>query len=61
MSSPSTSLATLRPDLAGSFQEFDLAMDAAGFIAHRVFPTINVAAASGKFGKIPVEQLLQQR
>ncbi len=61
MPSPSTSLATLRPDLAESFMEFDLAMDQAGFVAHKVFPIIDVASQSGTFGKIPVEQLLQQR
>lgn len=61
MPSPSTSLATLRPDLAGSFMEFDLAMDREGFIASRVAPVIEVAKQSGKYGKIPVEQLLRQR
>lgn len=61
MPSPSSSLATLRPDLAGSLMEFDLAMDRQGFIAHRVFPVIEVARQSGNFGKIPIEQLLQNR
>lgn len=61
MPSPQTSLATQRPDLAESFMEFDLAMDAAGFISNRVFPTVDVAKQSGNYGRIPVEQLLQQR
>lgn len=61
MPSPSTSLATLRPDLAGSFMEFDNDMDSRGFIASRVMPVIEVQKASGKFGKIPIEQLLMQR
>lgn len=61
MPSPSSSLATQRPDLAESFMEFDLAMDQAGFIANRVFPAIEVGSQAGTFGKIPVEQLLQQR
>lgn len=61
MPSPSQSLATLRPDLAGSVMEFDLAMDRMGFIANRVAPVIEVAKASGSFGRIPIEQLLQQR
>ena len=61
MPSPSTSLATLRPDLAASFMEFDLEMDAQGFVAHRVFPVIEVASQAGNFGKIPIEQLLQER
>lgn len=61
MPSPSSSLATLRPDLSESFMEFDLAMDAAGMISNRVFPVVSVAQQSGNFGKIPIEQLLQQR
>lgn len=61
MPSPSSSLATLRPDLAESFMEFDLAMDAQGFISNQVFPVVEVAQQSGNFGKIPVEQLLQSR
>lgn len=61
MPSPSSSLATLRPDISESFMEFDLAMDAAGFISNRVFPVVEVAKQSGNFGKIPVEQLLQSR
>lgn len=61
MPNPSSSLSTLRPDLAESFMEFDLAMDAQGFISHRVFPVVEVASQAGNFGKIPLEQLLQQR
>jgi hypothetical protein len=61
MPSPSSSLSTQRPDLAESFMEFDLAMDARGFVANRVFPVIEVAKQSGNFGKIPIEQLLQAR
>lgn len=59
MPSPTSSLATLRPDLAGSLMEFDLAMDRMGFIGHRVFPVFETAKKSGTFGKIPIEQLLQ--
>ena len=32
-----------------------------GYIAADVFPVIDVQSASGNFGKIPLEQLLQQR
>jgi hypothetical protein len=59
MPSPDTALGTLRPDLAGSFQEFELAMGERGFIATRVFPVLEVAKQSGIFGKIPIEQLLK--
>lgn len=58
MGSPSSSLATLRPDL-GSMFEFDLEMDRRGFIATRVAPVLEVSKQAGVFGKIPVEQLLE--
>lgn len=61
MPSPSSSLATQRPDLAESFMEFDLEADAQGFIAHRVLPMANVMAQAGNFGIIPLEELLQER
>ncbi len=59
MPSPSSSLASNRSDLADSFMEFDLEADAAGMVANRVFPHIDVAQQAGNFGKIPIEQLLQ--
>jgi hypothetical protein len=61
MPSPSTSLATQRPDLSGSFLEFDLEMQKRGYIASRVLPVMEVAKQAGTFGKIPIEQLLEQR
>lgn len=57
--SPSSSLATLRPELS-SMEEFDLQADAEGFVAQRVFPKMDVAVPSGTFGKIPIEELLKQ-
>ena len=60
MPSPTSSLATQRPDLA-TFLEFDLQSEDQGYIAADVFPVIDVQSASGNFGKIPLEQLLQQR
>jgi len=60
MPSPTSSLATLRPDLA-SFLEFDLESERAGYIASQVLPVVDVASQAGNFGKIPLEQLLQQR
>lgn len=59
MPSPSSALSTLRPDLAGSFMEFDLAMDAKGYIAQRVLTVLEIAKASGSFGKITIESLLK--
>ena len=61
MASPSSTLSTLRPDLGGSLEEFDLAMDRQGFIGQRVLPVLDVAKQAGSFGRIPVEQLLQSR
>ena len=61
MPSPSSSLATLRPDIAESFVEYDLEANMGGFIATEVFPVVDVRSQAGTFGKIPLEQLLQQR
>lgn len=58
---PSSSLATLRPDLAESFIEFDLEQNIRGFVWDQLLPVFSAAKASGNFGRIPVEQLLQQR
>jgi len=58
MPAPTSSLATLRPDLGDSMEEFDLAADRQGFIGPRVYPVFETAEAGGTFGKIPVEQLL---
>lgn len=61
MPAPSSSLATLRPDLAASLEKFDLAMDREGFIGSQVFPVLDVARSGGNFGIIPLEQLLSTR
>lgn len=60
MPAPSSSLASLRPDLAESLMEFDLASDQARYIGHLVFPVVPVQKQAGNFGRIPVEQLLKQ-
>jgi hypothetical protein len=60
MPSPSSSLATQRPDLA-TFLQFDLESERSGFIASQVLPVVDVASQAGNFGKIPLAQLLQQR
>jgi hypothetical protein len=61
MPSPSSSLATLRPDLAGSMEEFDLAADRQGFIAYQVLRAIEAGAQAGVYGKIAIEELLKKR
>ena len=59
MPSPSTSLATHRPDLEASLEAFDLQANMGGFIANQVLPVLEVQNKAGIFGKIPLEQLLQ--
>jgi len=61
MPSPSTALSTLRPDLAGSFEEYGLALAKQGFIATEVMPVVEVAKQAGTFGKISIEELLKNR
>lgn len=61
MPSPSSSLATLRPDIAESFTEFDLEQNIGGFVWDQLMPSFDAARASGNFGRIPIEQLLQNR
>ncbi len=59
MPTPNESLATLRPDLGGSFEDFDLAMDRLGFVGYRVLPVVEVSVSAGTFGRIPLAQLLK--
>lgn len=59
MPQPTSSLATLRPDLSESLEEFDLVADEAGFIAQQACPMVDVASAAGVYGKVPIAQLLQ--
>jgi len=56
---PSSALATLRPDLGGSLLEYDLASAMNGFIAARVFAVIESATAFGPFGRFTLGALLQ--
>ncbi len=60
MPSPSSAVVG-RNDLGDSVMEFDLAANEGGFIASRVLPIFDAPRASGNFGIIPIEQLLQQR
>lgn len=61
MARPSTSLASLRPDLEGGLIEFDLLADQKNFIGLKVAPVFETELAAGTFGKIPVKELLKQR
>ena len=52
------STATLRPDLVGAFGEFDLEMNARGYIGTNVFTVIEVGLQSDNPGKLKLEDLL---
>jgi len=61
MPSPSTSLATLRPDLGGSLEEFDAEADREGFIGLQVLPVIESAKQASTYGKVTLKSLLAHR
>lgn len=54
----STTITTLRPDLA-SFWQFDLAADRQGFIAPMLLPVTQVGTKSGQFGKLKLTEMLK--
>lgn len=56
---PSSTLSTLRPDLAAFF-EFDLEMQKRGYVATRVLPVVETALQADNPGKMPLESLLFQ-
>lgn len=55
---PTTADFNKREDLGLLYSEFDLAMNRNGFIGHRVMPILPRAQQSGKFPRIPIEELL---
>jgi hypothetical protein len=61
MASPSNAVTTQRGDLADSFMEFELESQSRNFIGDKVFPVVEVSSQAGQFGKIPIEELLQDR
>lgn len=61
MSTPSSSLTTLRPELSPSFEEFSNALNAQGFIAPQVLRVKEVPVQSGRFGRVTIESLLADR
>jgi hypothetical protein len=61
MPKPTSSLATLRPDIAGSLEEFDLQANMLGFVGLLIAPVFEAVKSSGKFGRIPLEQILQTK
>ena len=61
MPRPAGVLYTLRPDIAESMEEFDLQADREGYIGTKVFPIFDTGLKAGPWGRIPLEQLLQNR
>lgn len=59
MPTPSSSLATLRPELGGALMDFDLEADRLGFIGHRVLRPLSVDKQAGPFGRVPIGELLK--
>lgn len=59
MHSPSKTLATLRPELALLFMEWNREMSRRGFISQRVLPVREVTEQAGTLPHIPLEQLLK--
>lgn len=56
---PTGSLGTLRPDLNGALEEFDIASQE-GFIAEAVLPSLDVALQSDTIPKLTVAELLRE-
>lgn len=59
MPSPTSTLSTLRPDLA-EFQEFDIESEKKGYVALKVLPVVEAGLQSDNPGKVPLEALLFQ-
>jgi hypothetical protein len=57
MAHPQTAGVQLRPEL-GSLYEFDLDMQRRNYVGLQIMPRLDVARQSGKFGRIPIDQLL---
>lgn len=61
MPGPTTALSTFRPDIPGAMEEFDLEMNAAGYIGLQAARVLEVGSPSENVGKIPIESLLAER
>lgn len=57
MPTPTSSLATLRSDLA-EYMEFDLESERQGYVALKVLPVVEVGLQADNPGKVPLEALL---
>lgn len=59
MPRPTSSLATLRPELGQGLEQFNLASDRQSFVGTMVLPVFNAAKSAGSFSVRTVAQILQ--
>lgn len=59
MAQPTTTAFEPREDLGMRYDEFDARMNQLGFIGHRVMPIISRSNTSGKFPRVPIDQILK--
>lgn len=52
-------LAVTRPDIQGSFMDFDLQRSFMGFVGRQILKPVEVGAASGKHGRVTLQELLK--
>ena len=60
MPKPSTQLSRSRPDIADSMMEFDLQANNNKMAATQVFPVFEANGQAGNFGRITIENLLEE-
>lgn len=60
MPAPSTSVATLRPEISEAMYEWDIAANQEGFVGARVLPFFSVAKQAGIYPVIPMEEILKR-
>ncbi|HEV7301603.1 MAG TPA: hypothetical protein VGN72_19720 [Tepidisphaeraceae bacterium] len=59
MSSPSSSTATPRADLAVTLEEYDLEASRQGFVGHKLFPVFDAAKVAGTWRVLGADEMLQ--
>jgi hypothetical protein len=59
MATPTTQLSRSRPDIAESFEEFDVEANANAMICTKLLPVFESNVQAGNFGRIPIEQMLE--
>ena len=60
MPSPSSQLARPRPDIAATFEDFDVEANANAMICTKLLPVFEANQAAGNFGRIRIADLLEE-